>query len=209
MCAERQLPLERKTRLAQLHSCKSGCQALEAARTAPVRSAALAARFGTSTHALQRQRFYAHHRTPHGRQRRQRPGARVRRCRRRRHHQQRGRARPLPQQTGCANSCSRRNAAKAKSIGARVRTVRIAATTRPSSTPATASCWRCCPAKLKQVCEPLTFREGQLVISLMVTYRLADIERWCGPRSAPRVSPLPAIAENAGTTIVTARNPQQ
>ena len=58
------------------------------------------------------------------------------------------------------------------------------------------------------MCEPLQFREGQLVISLMAGVPLSDIQRWCGPAVCSLACPLPAIAENAGTTIVTPPEPR-
>ena len=64
------------------------------------------------------------------------------------------------------------------------------------------------PGQAEQVCEPLQFREGQLVISLMAGVPLSDIERWCGPAECALACPLPAIAENAGTTIVTPPEPR-
>ena len=64
------------------------------------------------------------------------------------------------------------------------------------------------PGQAEQVCEPLQFREGQLVISLMAGVPLSDIERWCGPAECSLACPLPAIAENAGTTIVTPPEPR-
>jgi pyrroline-5-carboxylate reductase len=64
------------------------------------------------------------------------------------------------------------------------------------------------PRQAEAVCKPLKFREGQLVVSLMAGVPLESVRAWCGPADCALACPLPAIAEGAGTTIVTPPEPR-
>ena len=103
---------------------------------------------------------------------------------------------------------SPRNAAKAKALEQEFETVRIATDNQAVVDACDCVLLAVLPGQAKQVCEPLQFREGQLVISLMAGVPLSDIEKWCGPAECALACPLPAIAENAGTTIVTPPEPR-
>jgi pyrroline-5-carboxylate reductase len=103
---------------------------------------------------------------------------------------------------------SPRNAAKAQALEQEFDTVRIATDNQAVVDACDCVLLAVLPGQAEQVCEPLQFREGQLVISLMAGVPLSDIERWCGPAECALACPLPAIAENAGTTIVTPPEPR-
>ena len=104
---------------------------------------------------------------------------------------------------------SPRNAAKAQALEQEFETVRIATDNQAVVDACDCVLLAVLPGQAQNVCEPLQFREGQLVISLMAGVPLADIERWCGPAECSLACPLPAIAENAGTTIVTPPEPRR
>ena len=103
---------------------------------------------------------------------------------------------------------SPRNAAKAQALEQEFDTVRIATDNQAVVDACDCVLLAVLPGQAQNVCEPLQFRQGQLVISLMAGVPLSDIERWCGPAVCSLACPLPAIAENAGTTIVTPPEPR-
>jgi pyrroline-5-carboxylate reductase len=103
---------------------------------------------------------------------------------------------------------SPRNAAKAKALADEFEYVSIAANNQAVVDACDCVLLAVLPGQAEQVCEPLNFREGQLVISLMAGVPLSDIQKWCGPAVCSLACPLPAIAENAGTTIVTPPEPR-
>ena len=103
---------------------------------------------------------------------------------------------------------SPRNAAKAKALADEFETVQIASDNQAVVDACDCVLLAVLPGQAEQVCEPLTFREGQLVISLMAGVPLSDVQKWCGPAECSLACPLPAIAENAGTTIVTPPEPR-
>ena len=88
---------------------------------------------------------------------------------------------------------SPRNAAKAKALEQEFETVRIATNNQAVVDACDCVLLAVLPGQAEQVCEPLNFREGQLVISLIAGVPLSDIQKWCGPAECALACPLPAI----------------
>ena len=120
----------------------------------------------------------------------------------------RGLSRPSQDMDAPEIMLSPRNAAKAKALADEFEYVSIAPNNQAVVDACDCVLLAVLPGQAEQVCEPLQFREGQLVISLMAGVPLSDIQKWCGPAECALACPLPAIAENAGTTIVTPPEPR-
>ena len=102
---------------------------------------------------------------------------------------------------------SPRNAAKAKALEQEFETVRIATTTRPSSTPATACCWRCCPARLNRCASLCSFEKGSRHFAHGRRSALRH-RKMVRPRGMFTSLSAAGHRDNAGTTIVTPPEPR-